>query len=77
MRDILHDELDALEKIQEDWHKQLDQIKKSVLQIAKKSKSFDDTLEEINILAADALADLTTRAISVGVSFGSARGKMK
>jgi hypothetical protein len=77
MRDTLHDETDALELIQQEWKTKLEEIKSSVLKIAKKSESFEGVMEEINILAADALADLTTKAIKSGVQFGAKRASFQ
>lgn len=77
MRDVLHDETDELELIQAEWHEKLEDIKSKILKIAKKSESFEDVMEEINILAADSLATLTTKAVETGVKFGKIRGEFK
>jgi len=77
MRDLLHDEKDAVQDIQERWWGVIEEIKKRLAGIANESIDFREMLTTANVLAADALAELTTEAAKRGFAFGMMRGETK
>lgn len=77
MRDVLHDQKDALQDILERWEHAVDKIEKEMASIIRNAADARDLFVEANALAADALADMTTEAAQSGVEFGKRKVELK
>lgn len=77
MRNLLHDEKDSLEDVQERWRGEMEKIRSAILDVASEAQDFREVFTAVNVLAAEALADLTTEAAQVGISFGQRKAKTR
>jgi len=77
MRDILHDEKDALQIIREKWGVALEDVRRDMVTIIRNAEDPRDVFVEANVLAADALAEMTTEAAKIGLEYGEKKAKKK
>lgn len=77
MRDLLHDETDALEAIQEEWRATVEDLKRDIRKIGPQTTDMRELLEEVLIRAANSLTEHTTKAVQSGLRFGELRAKKK
>ena len=70
MRDLLHDEKDALQVVRERWQQNMEAVRKEMIRISQTAEDPRDIFVEANVLAADALASVTTEAAQLGYEYG-------
>lgn len=70
MRDLLHDEKDALQHIREKWGEDVERVREEMADIIRSAADPRDVFVEANVLAADVLAERTTEAARLGYDFG-------
>ncbi len=70
MRDLLHDQKDALQVIREKWQHNVEAVRQEMVAIIRDAEDPRDVFVEANVLAADALASVTTEAAMSGYEFG-------
>lgn len=75
MRDILHDEKDALQDILEKWRNDLEVIRSDIAKVIRHARDPREIFAAANILAADKLGGLTTEAAQLGLRFGKVKSR--
>ena len=69
----LHNEIDEIEDLQDDAHKIIADVKKKLTNIAKGCDTFEELLDNIVIIVANNITEITTRAALVGIRHAARR----
>jgi len=66
---LLHDEIDYIEELRDEAEAVVDRVRERLVEIAANASSFEEVLQEANVLVANELAEITTRAVQSGFEF--------
>ena len=63
MDNLLHDEIDTIEEMRDEAETVVDKVRSRLVEIAAGAESFEEVLQQVNVLVGAELADITTRAV--------------